>query len=452
MSSDFDELVRRGRDVLPEPDAAATSRARAAALASALRPRRRRARAAVLAAALLVAAGTGAGLGALLTPSGTAASSPPGLGFLPAPGWSVLQDGRDATLAEPRIALAANVTMADDEAGGLPYRTLLALPRDGAVLMVTFSVRDPRQPNDRYPVRKLPLRLRDARPFIEFGTQIRPERPLGQYQLLASVDDRNIDLTVYFGTPQPGAALLQAVQRQLDRLVVGPGASERVAERALGGRVMTAAGVAASAAPSRVVDRTLECATSMTGGARDIEVSGHRGTGAGGAGWARPAVVMLTSGPSALGGPTNATALDNALAWAAAGRPAATATLLEYGHPDNTRLYRLRVFGTLALSGRVCRPSQRAVALGTAGLTGGALGKFEEGYTCAAPRRVLVRLRARLERPASLTGYRSFRRTPVTVKEAQLAVQTFTGTRIAVATVSESGEATLFAARGCYPT
>jgi hypothetical protein len=67
---------------------------------------------------------------------------------------------------------------------------------------------------------------------------------------------------------------------------------------------------------------------------------------------------------------------------------------------------------------------------------------------CDVPRRVLLRIRAVLASRASLRG-REFESVHVPVREAKLAVRTVSGKPLAFATVSESGKATLFTARGC---
>jgi len=225
MSPDFERLLRQARDVLPGPDEAVTQRARQRALAAIGGGRRFRPRSALaLAAALLVATGLGIGVGALVTPSGSAAPAPVGLGFLPERGWSVLQNGADASLTRPAIAIAANVPLRpDDDPDGLPYSTLEALPPQGIVIVATFTARGLDTYHDTiFPARQLPLSLGDDVLEFQFGAQVRPERPLGQYRLRAAVNGHNIDVNVYFGTRRPSAELIAAAQRQLDRLVVAP--------------------------------------------------------------------------------------------------------------------------------------------------------------------------------------------------------------------------------------
>src|SRR5687768_9365446 len=112
MSSEFERLLRRAQEALPKPDDQTTRRAREKALAAILHGRRLRLRSPLgLAAALVLAVGLGIAVGALATPSGSAADGPAGLGFLPEEGWSVYQAGTRATFARPASAIATNVPL-----------------------------------------------------------------------------------------------------------------------------------------------------------------------------------------------------------------------------------------------------------------------------------------------------------------------------------------------------
>jgi hypothetical protein len=404
--------------------------------------------------ALLVGSGLGFGLGSTVTPSSTAAGTVVGLGFLPEPGWDVLQTGAAATRDQPVVAIAANGAFAPDDAArgirnssGLPYSTLLALPRPGIVVVARFTFTGHQPASDLYPSRTLPLRLRDASPWTAFRAQVRPERPLGQYLLRAAVNGHSVELQIYFGTPRPSQQLIEAAQRQLDRLVVNPqvrGAAVR--SRAL---PLPASSVQATP-PSRLLDRTLACSTAFVGGARSVEVRGHRGTGRMGSTWNRPAFAAVTSGRATSGGPSNPSLLDNSLVWITAGRPSASSTLVEEHLLSD--LYRTRLWGTLAINTRTCRASKAPVNLRPQGLQGGALGPFADSYTCSSPRRVLVRVRAVLASRSVLRRFNEFGRTTVPVREGAFVVQTEAGRRLAYAEVSESGSARLFTARGCFPS
>src|SRR5687767_4101665 len=197
----------------------------------------------VAAVALLAGSGLGFGAASRLTPSGHAAESGVGMGFVPDSGWTVLQSGADAVPQRPAFAIATNVPLhPDDDArgivhsSGLPYATLLGLPPRGIVIVATFSV-PPELPwrGNRFPERTLPLRLRDSTQFTENATQLRPDRPLGEYQLRARVGARDVDLHFYFGRREPTKAMIVAAQRQLDRLLVRPTprATAKVEQRAL---------------------------------------------------------------------------------------------------------------------------------------------------------------------------------------------------------------------------
>jgi hypothetical protein len=444
--SDFERLLREARASLPGPDAATTIEARERALA-AIRPRRRGLRLAlVVGGALVVALGLGVGLGALLTPSGSAAQGPVGLGFLPENGWNVVQSGAPATAEQPAYAVAANVPVDPEDIvtggapdpSGLPYATLLRLKPSGIVIVASFT----KLSSEGYglsgpPAQKLPLHISRATPFIPYGTQIRPEQPLGEYQVRAAVSGYDVQIDVYFGTSSPTARMLAAAQRQLDLLVVrAPSSADSMdqSQRPL-------------STPARgVIDRTLVCSTAVVGGARTIAVEGYNGTGRDGSSWRRPAVVALTSGLATFGG-NNPTALDNSLAWVTAGRPSASATFVEGNVLSD--LYRVRTWGTLALNRELCRSTKARVALGAAGLRRAALGPFDESFKCAVPRRVIVRVRAVLQSAAGLKTYRAFLRTTIPASESQLAVRSESGKPLAYAAVFASGRAQLFTASIC---
>lgn len=404
--------------------------------------------------ALLVGSGLGFGLGSSVTPSSSAAGPAVGLGFLPEPGWDVLQTGARPTEVRSAVAITANVPLARDDtardvrlASGLPYSTLLTLPRRGIVIVARFTVRNAESdPRNLFPRRTLPLRLRDASPSTAFSVQVRPERPLGQYLLRAGVNGHNVELQIYFGTSTPAPIHIEAAQRQIDRLVVSPTTrSASVEARAFPLRPTSVQATAAE----RIVDRTLLCATALIGGAREIEARGHRGTGRSSSVWDRPAWVAVSTG-AGTSGIGNPSLLDNSLAWITAGRPSATATFVE--RPFVGDNYRIRIFGTLAINGRLCRPAKVRIALGPTRLQGGALGPFEDEFTCATARRVVIRVRAVLATPGVLRGFRSFARTTIPVREAQLAVQTESGKRLAYGEVFPSGKARLFTAGTCFPS
>ncbi|HXG76493.1 MAG TPA: hypothetical protein VNJ53_07985 [Gaiellaceae bacterium] len=442
MSSELERLLRRGRDVLPEPEGAATERARVRALA-ALRRRSRRARL-VLAGvgAALVLTGFGVGLGALVAPSGEAAKGPVGLGFLPAPGWFAYQTGDEASTLFQTIAVAANVPLASEDVvagaadpSGLPYQTLLELPSDGIVIVASFTRPDGPRIDAYYPRASLPLRLRNAGPLLHGGTQVRPDEPLGQYQIRASVNGRRVEVVVYFGTPAPSAALRAEAQRQLGRLVVRRGETpERPAARP-----------AAVAAPRpALLDRTFACSPALVGGVRQIDARARRGSGRQSRGWERPALASLGTTVSG----SAATAVEDELAWITAGPPSAEATVVS---TPVGFTFPFRSWGTVAVNRTLCRASTARVALSSTGLRGGPVGVFDDRWDCAVGRRVLVRIRAVLSSPSTLRTFRGFVRTTVPARSAMLAVQTQAGKRLVHAQVHESGRSSLHVAPGCFP-
>jgi hypothetical protein len=195
---------------------------------------------------------------------------------------------------------------------------------------------------------------------------------------------------------------------------------------------------------SRVIDRTLLCTTQPSGGVYEIEARGHSGTRAPDSTW-----LKLPSGVVASGrivGGVGQTFLDNSFAWITAGRPTSSTTL---GH--EFEITPVLPNGTLALNRKHCRTVSARIALASAGLTGGAEGQLGESIDCAAPQRVLVRVRAVLALPGTLRGRGDFVRTTTPVREAKLAARTLSGKPLVYAEVLESGKARLFTAPNCIP-
>jgi hypothetical protein len=220
MSPDLERRLREAGAALAGPDAPATKRARETALgavASAGRPGGRRALA-IGGTALAAAVAIGVAIGSFAFAGQGTAGEPRGLGFLPAEGWMVLQSGTPATPDRPGVALAANVPLRpSDAADGFPYSTLRSLPAHGVVLVASFMrLRDQRESTP------LPLSLGEAVPYIRYGGQVRPDRPLGQYELRAFVEGYAVEVQAYFGTREPSEAQFAEAQRQLDRLVISP--------------------------------------------------------------------------------------------------------------------------------------------------------------------------------------------------------------------------------------
>jgi hypothetical protein len=239
MSSELERLLREAGRALPDPDTAVTRRARERALA-ALRRRRSLRRPLVLAIAVALV-GFGVGIGALIAPSGTASPAPVGFGFLPEPGWFVIQSGERPSEGWPALAMAANVPFAPEDsvrgtnlASGYPLRTVERLPRDGVVLVAVFTARGADRFHDaRFTAGELKLRVRQ------------PQSPLH-----AVVNGHNVEVFVYFAKTGPSPLAVAAAQRQLDRLLVASAPSMR--------RAQVSPRIEAGAS-ARIVDRTFSC-------------------------------------------------------------------------------------------------------------------------------------------------------------------------------------------------
>jgi hypothetical protein len=445
VSSELERLLREAREGLPGPDDLVTQRARRRALL-AIRRRRPRARAvAVLAAALVLSAAIGVGVGTLIAPTGTAARGPVGLGFLPEPGWYALQSSARATATTPAIAIAANVPFHPDddvqgsaESSALPYATLLTLPPRGIVITATFMP-ETSEPWLRatYMPAKLPLKLNDAVRENRFGSQVRPEEPLGHHRLSAAVNGHHVDLHVYFGTPDPPQSLRGEAQRQLDELVVrtiddGRRSPSRVATPS-----------AQSSAGAVTIDHTLLCTVRTHGGIYEVEARAHAGFRVGSR-WAKLAYVTLTSGGAGGSLSGNQAVSPNALFWMSAGNPDEHTTV-----DNDFWTFAPRGSGTLGYNRTRCTPTRRQVALARTGLRGARAGALGEERDCTTPTRVLVRVRARLEAQGALRKRGDFLSTGVPVLDAKMSLRTLSGKPLVYAEVFQSGKTPFFTARAC---
>jgi hypothetical protein len=441
MSSEFERLLRQAHEALPEPDARTTRRAREKALAAVMRRRRSRLRSPLaLAAALAVAVGFGVAVGALATPRGSAAEGPTGLGFLPVEGWSVYQAGTKATVARPASAIATNVPLdPEDFVDGrpdpsqLPYSTLLTLPRKGVVIVADFTLLREHSifTGELFRPRKLPLDLRDAAPEDEYGTQIRPRRPLGQYQLRAAVEGYAVDLRLYFGTARPSQALLASAQRQLERLVVEPAETRPRVEPPR--RLAAGPSVPAGSAAARVIDRTFRCNVGFQAGVPKIEVEV-----AGGARVKR----RLTRLAQATINTFEANNFKEEDALLVAGMSA--------GWPPPAGL----TSGGMSISLDQCTPVVASVPFTTRGLTGGVVDAYEDVYECFPTRRILVRTRAVFRKPTNLRFDRRGGRSLMAIAritKGDIAVRTPSGRPIFYAQVLDSGKARMFTDVDCVP-
>ena len=447
MSSELERLLRDARESLPAPGDDATLHARRHVL-STVRRGRGRTRVLVLAGTMLVAAVVlGVTAGSLTAPSVTAAPEPAVIGFVPEPGWFAMQSPPPATAGQQTAAVAANVPFAADdvvhglvEPSGLPYATLLSLPPRGIVIVTTMVPETephiaPIQTNPAYPEVELPLRLRDGVPWVQWGAQVRPDQPLAQYQLRASISDYNVDVVVYFGTSHPSDALLAEAQRQLSALVVRSALSAPAATTA----------VVAPATQLVVVDRTYVCRATQLGGIYELKSRAHSGVRAG-SGWSTLPYVVAASGGWA--GPRYGlhSAPGNSLAWISAGPPSSGTTVdLE------SQTFPVLEGGTLGVNNEHCKPSTAPVPLTITGLRGGSADRAGVLIDCFASRRLLVRFRATVQGTSGALRNRAriFLATSAPVREAKLAVRTPAGKPISYADVSESGKARLFTAKGC---
>jgi hypothetical protein len=434
-------LERLGRDE-PAPDEASEARARKLLERRIARdgdpPRRRPWRplrlrwALAVALALLLGSGFGFVLGASDTPSSTAANAPVGLGFLPERGWSVLQTARRATLAEEAIAIAANVPISpDDAADRLPYSTMLTLPKDGIVMMASFTARGDEFRDEHYPVRSLPFRLRDAAPGI---IQVRPQSPLSQYRVHGGVRGHNVDVTVYFGTPRPSRRLVTAAQRQLDRLVVRPSwTGDQVEERAFPIRPASAPGAQVRVRQvTRVVDRSLVCALEAPlGDARDLDFVAAPPVRDRFRNFYVPAFIGVSS--------------SRVIATSVADR---SNRVFVRARPA-TQPGRTLPAGVFA-NARSCSGVRASIPLSPRGLPGPGL-EYEQDAECGIRGRILVRVRARLQTAAGWQpvgdGYAGAR---ANVVEAAIAVRNArTRKALAFMQLGGQGKTRFWAARGC---
>jgi hypothetical protein len=196
----------------------------------------------------------------------------------------------------------------------------------------------------------------------------------------------------------------------------------------------------AEPAASRVVDRTLLCATRQNGGIHEIEAESFSGVRQSGK-WLRMPFAVVSTGETA----SNAMVLENSLAWITSGRPDRDSQLGDYFFP-----VRALDYGTLAINRRICHATKR-VPLGSAGLRGGGAGQLGDSYDCQVPKRVVVRVRAVLESPGTLKPHGAFLLTSAAVTEAKVVVRTQSGRPLAFASTVKSGRSTIFTGKGCFP-
>jgi hypothetical protein len=223
MSGDLERRLRKLRERVPEPEARLLEQVRASLIAGRgegagpSHPRRGRPGGGgllIAVAALLVGSAVGFGVGQTFDPrSGTAAAAPSyGIGFLPADGWNVVQNGIRSSRSATSIAATVPLESSDLTAGGFPRETVAALPPDGVVISATVYPNGFR-PFWQLPRLRLPLHLTDAA-----SEEARPHR--AYYRILANVNGQDIDVRIVFGAAVPPATATLESDRQLSRVVV----------------------------------------------------------------------------------------------------------------------------------------------------------------------------------------------------------------------------------------
>ena len=203
----------------------------------------------------------------------------------------------------------------------------------------------------------------------------------------------------------------------------------------VGAAALALVGGRAEGQTSTVLDRTYSCRVELGGGLRAVDVLAHAGSRRGST-WAKLPYLGVRSG--------NATvSTGNLLAWVAAGRPTASSTM-------DLDFWSFGGLGTVGVRRTSCRATKAAVPLSPGGLRGGSAPAIGSSFTCEAPQRVLLRVRARLVTSAVLRGP-EFSTVHVAARSAQLALRTQGGRPLAYGDVEESGKARLFVSRRCSP-
>lgn len=206
------------------------------------------------------------------------------------------------------------------------------------------------------------------------------------------------------------------------------------------GVAAVASSAVAEPTASRVLDRTFSCSVRLWAGARIVDVEANGGF----RDPDRPSQWRWLPHAS-IGGRD-----ISSYAWIVSGSP----------QPEPVGNEPVRAWNWIGVDAVRCKPARTKLPVSRRGLTGGAASQFRgsDEYDCTAASRILVRVTATLTRPVSLVRRRSNERlryiTPagVPATSARLMVATAAGKPVALATVLETGKATLFVARGCVPT
>lgn len=206
---------------------------------------------------------------------------------------------------------------------------------------------------------------------------------------------------------------------------------------------------------TRVVDRTSLCSVAVSNGVRRIRVEAQRGFRDGGRRhwFARIGVDNEPGGPPAKLPPTPSGQIP--ISYENRGFGASAGLDLAYPDPSPPlQPYRAAVFVTPR---RACTASRASVPLSPRGLEGFPADYFGDEVVCAAPAKVLVRIRAVFAQPAALRldrarGELRTQKASGAIREAAVAVRTTSGRPLAYASASAAGTARLFTAPRCRST
>jgi hypothetical protein len=219
---ELERRLRELREKVPEPEPRLLEQVRASLIAgrgegAPRAPRRGRPGGGgllIAVTALLLGSAVGFGAGRVFDPNGGEAAAAPsyGIGFLPADGWNVVQNGIRRGRGTTAIAATIPLDSSDVSRGGFPRDTVMDLPSDGVLISATVY------PNGYLPQWVLPrvrapLHLTDA----AFG-QPNPERTY--YRILANVNGQDVEIRIVFGSTVPPERATLEADRQLSRIVV----------------------------------------------------------------------------------------------------------------------------------------------------------------------------------------------------------------------------------------
>jgi hypothetical protein len=233
-------------------------------------------------------------------------------------------------------------------------------------------------------------------------------------------------------TRQVGLALISAVTVAFTLTVMGAAIADR--------------GYPSASAAARTFDRAYLCTNQRHRGVRQIAVfakTGFRDSGA----WewlGEAGISNLGEAPTKIrGSPTPAY-----IHWSF-GSSGGSGPVTSNPTQPGAREHYFQVWSKLA---RACKAvPRRRVPLSARGLSGGAVDYFGDTYSCPAPPRAYVRVRAIFQTPMSLRLDRRsmMLKTDVPVQQASFVIRTESGKPFAYASVSESGQARVFTSPAC---